>query len=262
VTKVLIVTGTDTGVGKTIATAALATFYGGAALRAGSGVVGAALKVGEAGESAGRAGSMLGAGGAAGAHRGSSVAVVKPAQTGVTPDEPGDLADIQRLTGLTDLHEGIRLRDPLAPTTAARREGVPLPTVEAHAKFIDDLATTRDTVLVEGAGGLLVGLDEDGRGLAELAAALSAPFAFVLVTRSGLGTLNHTGLTIEALRARGLPIDGLIIGSWPAEPDLAEQCNLEDLPVTTGVPVIGRIPAGAGGLDRAAFTAAAPGWFA
>ncbi len=97
--------------------------------------------------------------------------MVKPAQTGVTPDEPGDLADIERLTGLTDLHEGIRLRDPLAPTTAARREGVPLPTVEAHAKFIDDLAVTRDTVLVEGAGGLLVGLDEDGRGLAELAAA-------------------------------------------------------------------------------------------
>lgn len=219
-TKVLIITGTDTGVGKTITTAALAV------------------------------------------QAAASVAVVKPAQTGVTADEPGDLDDVRRLTGLTDLHEGIRLRDPLAPTTAARREGVPLPTVAAHAKFIDDLALTRDTVLVEGAGGLLVGLDEDGRGLAELGAALNTPFAFVVVTRSGLGTLNHTGLTVEALRARGLPIDGLVIGSWPAEPDLAEQCNLDDLPVTTGVPVIGRIPAGAGQLDQAAFTAAAPGWFA
>jgi dethiobiotin synthetase len=232
---IIIVTGTDTGVGKTIATAALATRS---------------------------AGSLVRAGGAGAAGRGASVAVVKPAQTGVRPDEPGDLADIRRLTGLTDLHEGIRLRDPLAPTTAARREGVPLPSVEAHAKFIDDLAATRDTVLVEGAGGLLVGLDEDGRGLADLAARLTTPFAFVVVTRSGLGTLNHTGLTVEALRARDLPIEGLIIGSWPAEPDLAEQCNLEDLPVTPGVPVIGRIPADAGRLDQAAFTAAAPGWFA
>ncbi|HWM05398.1 MAG TPA: dethiobiotin synthase [Actinophytocola sp.] len=221
-TKILIITGTDTGVGKTVTTAALVTHY---------------------------------------TSCGASVAVVKPAQTGVTRDEPGDLADIRRLTGLADLHEGIRLRDPLAPTAAARREGVPLPTIEAHAKFIDDLAGTRDLVLVEGAGGLLVGLDEDGRGLAELAAELRTPFAFVVVTRPGLGTLNHTGLTVEALRARGLPVEGLIIGSWPADPGLAEQCNLEDLPVTTGVPVIGRIPAGAGGLDRAAFTAAAPGWF-
>jgi len=218
---IILVTGTDTGVGKTITTAALA--------------VRAAVN--------------------------GPVAVVKPAQTGVLADEPGDLAEVRRLTGLTDLHEGVRLRDPLAPTAAARREGVPVPTVEDHAKFIDDLAGTHDTVLVEGAGGLLVGLDADGNNLADLAGHLSTSFAFVVVTRSGLGTLNHTGLTVEALRARGLPLDGLIVGSWPAEPDLAEQCNLEDLPATTGVPVIGRIPANVGLLDQAAFTSAAPGWF-
>ena len=215
---ILIITGTDTGVGKTITTAALAVVTG-------------------------------------------SAAVVKPAQTGVTVDEPGDLAEIQRLTGLDDLHEGIRLRDPLAPTTAARREGVPLPSVETQAKLIDDLARTRDTVLVEGAGGLLVGLDADGKNLADLARHLTSPFTFVVVIRADLGTLNHSGLTVEALRARGLPIEGLVIGSWPDEPDLAEQCNLEDLPVTTGVPVIGRIPAGAGRLSREAFTSAAPSWF-
>lgn len=218
---IIIVSGTDTGVGKTIATAALA------------------VRAAAAG----------------------SVAIVKPAQTGVTAEEPGDLDDVRRLTGfLTTFHEGIRLRDPLAPTTAARREGVPLPTVEDHAKLIDNLAATHDTVLVEGAGGLLVGLDAEGRGLADLAAHLTTPFGFVVVTRSGLGTLNHTGLTVEALRRRNLPIEGLIIGSWPDEPDLAEQCNLEDLPTTTGVPVIARIPAGAGQL--ADFASAAPGWFA
>jgi dethiobiotin synthase len=220
-TKILFVTGTDTGVGKTVVTAALAA----------------------------RASAT------------GTVAVVKPAQTGVTGDEPGDLQEVERLTGLTDLHEGIRLLDPLAPTTAGRRQGVALPSVDTHAKTIEDLATDRDLVIVEGAGGLLVGLDEDGNDLADLAARLDVPFAFVIVTRAGLGTLNHTGLTVEALRARALPIAGLVIGSWPTAPDLAEQCNLEDLPTTTGVPVIGRIPENSGSLSRDAFTAAAPNWF-
>ncbi|ADB35014.1 dethiobiotin synthase [Kribbella flavida DSM 17836] len=217
--RVLFVTGTDTGVGKTVVTAALAAAAAGA------------------------------------------VAVVKPAQTGVTADEAGDLQDVERLTGLTDLHEGIRLLDPLAPTTAGRRQGVPLPSVDTHAKALDDLAAERDLVIVEGAGGLLVGLDEDGHDLADLAARLSTPCSFVVVTRSGLGTLNHTGLTVEALRVRGLPITGLVIGSWPVEPDLAERCNAEDLPATTGVPLVGRVPAGAGQLDRESFRAAAPTWF-
>jgi dethiobiotin synthase len=221
VPSVLFVTGTDTGVGKTVVTAALAA--------------------------------------AASAH--GSVAVMKPAQTGVTADEPGDLQEIQRLTGLTDLHEGVRLLDPLAPATAARRQGLALPSVDAHAKAIEDLATDRELVLVEGAGGLLVGLDDDGNDLADLAARLDVPFAFVVVARAGLGTLNHTGLTVEALRARALPIAGLVIGSWPSEPDLAEQCNLDDLPTTTGVPVVARIPEAAGSLTRDAFTAAAPSWF-
>ncbi len=142
---IILITGTDTGVGKTIITAALA--------------VRAAAK--------------------------GTVAIVKPAQTGVLADEPGDLDEVHRLTGLTTLHEGVRLRDPLAPTTAARREGVPLPSVEDHAKFIDDLAGSHDTVLVEGAGGLLVGLDAGGNNLADLAGHLTTPFAFVVVARAG-----------------------------------------------------------------------------
>ncbi|TCC36892.1 dethiobiotin synthase [Kribbella sindirgiensis] len=213
------VTGTDTEIGKTIVTAALA------------------VRAGE------------------------SVAVVKPAQTGVGPDEPGDLADVVRLTGVTALHEGVRLPEPLAPTTAGRRAGITLPSVEEYAASVDELAREYDTVLVEGAGGLLVGLDADGNNLADLAEHLTSPFRFVVVTRAGLGTLNHTGLTVEALRARELPVEGLVIGSWPAEPDLAERCNLEDLPATTGVPVIGRIPAGAGTWTQETFRAAAPGWF-
>ncbi|MEU4191095.1 dethiobiotin synthase [Kribbella sp. NPDC026611] len=227
--RIVLVTGTDTGVGKTITTAALAVRYG--------------------------------AGSAPVEERGGPVVVVKPTQTGVAVDEPGDLDDVHRLTGLTKLHEGVRLRDPLAATTAARREGVVLPPVASHAKAIDELAAKYETVLVEGAGGILVGLDADGNNLADLASHLTTPFGFVVVARAGLGTLNHTGLTVEALRSRGLPIDGVVIGSWPAEPGLAEECNLEDLPAVTGVPILGRIPAGADSLDQKVFVEAAPSWF-
>ncbi|MFF0264920.1 dethiobiotin synthase [Kribbella sp. NPDC004536] len=213
------VTGTDTDIGKTVVTAALAVLAG------------------------------------------ESVAVVKPAQTGVAPDEPGDLAEVERLSGVTTLHEGVRLPEPLAPTTAARRAGIKLPSVEECAASIDELARTYDTVLVEGAGGLLVGLDADGNNLADLAEHLTQPFRFVVVARAGLGTLNHTGLTVAALRSRGLPVEGLVIGSWPAAPDLAERCNLEDLPTTSGAAILGRIPADAGKLSREEFRSAAPGWF-
>ncbi|MEU8224671.1 dethiobiotin synthase [Kribbella sp. NPDC048915] len=220
--RIQIVTGTDTGVGKTVVTAALAVRAGGVD---------------------------------------AAVAVVKPTQTGVGVNDPADLDDVHRLSGLVKLHEGVRLRDPLAPTAAARREGVRLPSVVAHARAIDELTGTNETVLVEGAGGLLVGIDAEGKHLADLAQHLTTPFGFVVVVRAGLGTLNHTGLTVEALRSRGLPIDGLVIGSMPAAPDLAEECNLEDLPATTGVPIIGRIPAGAGAMSQKDFVAAAPGWF-
>ena len=77
---------------------------------------------------------------------------------------------------------------------------------------------------------------------------------------AGLGTLNHTELTVAALRARGIEPTGLVVGSWPADPGLAERCNLEDLPRVTGLPLLAVIPEGAGRLDRAEFVRRAPGW--
>lgn len=227
--RVVVVTGTDTGVGKTVVTAALARGY---------------------------------------VDTGARVAVVKPTQTGVLPDEPGDLAEVRRLSGVDGLHEHVRLRDPLAPDTAARREGVTLPTVAEHAARI---ATVRadfgpaDVVLVEGAGGLLVRLDSGGGTIADLVLALrerGVAVDVVVVVRAGLGTLNHTALTVEALRARAIEPAGLVVGCWPADPDLAERCNLDDLPAVAGVPVIGTIAAGAGALAATAFASAVPGWFA
>ena len=65
-----------------------------------------------------------------------------------------------------------------------------------------------------------------------------------MVAAAGLGTLNHTELTVGALRARGLEPAGLVIGSWPDDPDLAERCNADDLPRVTGVPVLATIRRG------------------
>ncbi len=187
------------------------------------------------------------------------VTVVKPVQTGVGDGSPGDAEVVHALTG-SSVEEWTRLDEPLAPDTAARRAGVQIPQIDEYVERLAPLATADGTTIVEGAGGLLVRLDTEGGTLLDLAAAL-APVEVIVVVASGLGTLNHTELTVSALRSRGLEPRGLILGSWPAEPDLAEQCNLEDLPRVTGVPLRAVIPEGAGAMTREAFIGAAPEWF-
>lgn len=209
---VTLVTGTDTDVGKTVATAVLA-----AVLR----------------------------------HRSRDVAVCKPAQTGLASGEPGDVAVVGRLSGLAParLHEFVRLPEPLAPTTAGRRAGVRLPSVAEHAARIVALASEHPAVLVEGAGGVLVGLDAAGRGLLALADALADAGVrprFVVVARAGLGTLNHTALTAGAIRAAGHDLAGVIVGAWPERPGLAESCNLAVLPDAADAPLLAVLPAGIG----------------
>ncbi|MFK4104097.1 dethiobiotin synthase [Streptomyces sp. NPDC019531] len=218
---VLVVTGTGTEVGKTVTTAAVAA----AALAAGR-----------------------------------TVAVLKAAQTGVRPDEPGDADEVARLAGAVTKAELARFPEPLAPATAARRAGLkpvrPHEIAEAAAK----LATEHDLVLVEGAGGLLVRFDDEGGTLADAAQLLRAPV--LVVASAGLGTLNTTELTARELRRRELDLAGVVIGSWPDSPDLASRCNLADLPDVSGAPLLGALPTGAGGLRPADFRAAAPGWLA
>jgi dethiobiotin synthetase len=182
------------------------------------------------------------------------VAVLKPAQTGVADGEPGDVATVQRLVpGITGC-ELARYPDPLAPATAARRAGKAPVTAQDAADAAEKLAADHDLVLVEGAGGLLVRLTDDAT-LADVAAFLAAPV--LVVAAAGLGTLNATELTVEALRRRGLTCPGVVIGAWPAEPDLAARCNLADLPATSGVPLLGVLPAGAGALTPERFAAVA-----
>ncbi|WP_409473662.1 dethiobiotin synthase [Streptomyces sp. HC307] len=191
---------------------------------------------------------------------GRSVAVLKAAQTGVRPDERGDADEVARLAGAVTAAELARYPEPLAPGTAARRAGQapvhPQEIAEAAAK----LATEHDLVLVEGAGGLLVRFDAAGGTLADAAGLLAAPV--LVVVSAGLGTLNTTELTAREVRSRRLDLAGVVIGSWPGEPDLAARCNLADLPEVAGAPLLGAVPAGAGALAPAGFRAAAPDWLA
>jgi dethiobiotin synthetase len=217
--RFLIITGTGTEIGKTVVTAAVAALA----------------------RAAGR-----------------SVAVLKPAQTGLLAGEPGDAAEVARLAGDVTACELARYPEPLAPATAARRAGLPPVGPAEAAKAATGLAEHHDLVLVEGAGGLLVRFDETGGTLADTAALLGAPVLIVAV--AGLGTLNMTALTAEALRARGLTPLGVVVGSWPAGPDLAARCNLTDLPTAAGAPLLGAIPAGAGALAPADFRSRAARW--
>jgi len=139
---------------------------------------------------------------------------------------------------------------------------VRIPPVQEYADRVRLLAEREDTIIVEGAGGLLVRLDTDGGTLLDVAAELAQTHEVevVVVTRAGLGTLNHTELTVNALRAREIEPAGLAIGAWPAEPGQAESLNRDELPRVTGVPLRWVVPEGVGALDREAFRAAVPGW--
>jgi dethiobiotin synthetase len=75
----------------------------------------------------------------------------------------------------------------------------------------------------------------------------------LVVVDAGLGTLNQTALTLEVLANRGLRLEGLVIGAWPADPDLAARSNLTDLEALGARPLSGVLPAGAGDLNRVAF---------
>ncbi|MFB7054270.1 dethiobiotin synthase [Streptomyces vinaceus] len=217
---VLMVSGTGTEIGKTVVTAAVA---------------------------------------AAAVAAGRSVAVLKPAQTGMEPGAAGDAAEVVRLAGPSvTAVELARYPEPLAPDTAARRAGLPTLSPAQIADAARELSRSHDLVLVEGAGGLLVRFDEAGHTLADAARLLDAPV--LVVTPPALGTLNSTTLTAEALRARGLSSPGVVIGSWPAEPDLACRCNLADLPSSSGLPLLGVVPESSGSLSPESFREAAPTW--
>jgi dethiobiotin synthetase len=215
---IVLVTGTDTDVGKTIVTSAIAAAAQATGLR---------------------------------------VAVIKPGQTGTSDGRPTDIDVVNRLAAPHTARALASYPDPLAPLSAARVANLPPLELYEVVDAVRAEALKHDLVLVEGAGGLLVSMGVRPSGdpwtFADLATTLGV--GTIVVSRAGLGTLNHTALTLEALARRGVPA-GVVLGAWPHEPELVHWANLSEL-----LPhLVGAIPAGAGAMDPGVFQRSASGW--
>jgi dethiobiotin synthetase len=214
----LLVTGTDTGVGKTVVAAALC-----AVLRAGGG----------------------------------AVAAYKPVLTGTDepPDPvwPPDHALLASITGQApEAVAPVRFGPPVSPHLAAAQAGRRLG-LAALAAGARDQAPSDGVLVVEGVGGLLVPFSP-GATVRDLATVLDLPL--VVVARPGLGTINHTLLTLEAARAVGLRVAAVVMTPWPDDPDAMVRSNRETVASVGGVAVHG-LPEVAGPTPDALATAAA-----
>ena len=185
--RIVLVTGTDTGVGKTIVATWLAWLTS----------------------------------------RSQRVALVKAVQTGADPAVDGDEAFYRAaLTGHPITTTTLAtFPEPLAPSIAARRSGKRVRAQDITRSCME-IAQDHDLTIVEGSGGLMVPLDED-TNFADFAGALSANL--VVVIRPGLGTLNHTTLTLEAASKRNLSVEMLVCNGLAARPRPVEIENLRFL---------------------------------
>jgi len=203
--KGLFITGTDTGVGKSLVTGALA----------------ASMK-----------------------SRGIDVGVMKPVETGCRRRSgkrfPQDASFLQYMAGTDDLLDEIvpyRLTAPLAPQVAAAMEGVRIDL--NRIKQIYRKISSRHTVtLVEGAGGLMVPITQT-HCMLELIQRLRLPV--LLVSRAGLGTLNHTLLSLHCLARRQIPVVGFILNDPDGLKGLAVKTNPATIQHWASSPLLGRI---------------------
>lgn len=212
----LFVTGTDTGVGKTLATCAVA-----AALR--------------------------------GQRPGARVGVCKPMASGCRRDREGLVSeDAEALAHFADCRLPldvvcpVRFAPPLSPAAAAEAAGVDTD-FDAIADALHRLDAASDVLLVEGVGGLLVPLDAKGKcSVLDLMREVGYPA--VIVARSGLGTVNHTALTARVLRDAGLPVAGVVMNFYPtdeaatAAADPSITGNRRWIEKVTGLPVLAMLP--------------------
>lgn len=176
---------------------------------------------------------------------GHRVGVSKPACSGAEyrDGKPvwSDLEALSQAAGITDIDRICRQRfeAPLAPPVAAEQEGRSVD----YSRMVDNVLAWRndaDIVLVEGVGGLLCPLTAH-ESVAEFARQLGFPL--LIVARLGLGTINHTLLTVEAADRHGLTVSGIILNDGD---NLAEtpagRSNLEQLQNRTSVPILGIVP--------------------
>ena len=202
----LFITGTDTGVGKTIVAGGLA----------------AALSV-----------------------RGIDVGVMKPVESGCPRVDgslhPADGLFLRRMAGSGQRLKTVvpcTLEHPLAPAVAARLEGRSIDP-DQLVSACRRIRARHDLVIVEGAGGLLVPI-APGWLMADLAAAMALPL--LVVARLELGTINHALLTVEAARARGIRVTGVVLNQTRPEIDLAARTNPEELRSLLDAPILGVMP--------------------
>lgn len=206
--KKIFITGTDTGVGKTFVASAIA-----GVLRNG----------------------------------GIDVGVMKPVETGCVEEDgalvPADALKLKEASGsgdAMDLVNPYRFAAPLAPSVAASLEEREI-RIEKIAEAFNVISQRHDFIIVEGAGGLMVPLTES-ETFADLAASLNIPI--VIVAPSRLGVINHTLLTVEAARKRGIEVSGIILNN-PAPPhgwDLSGERNAEVIRRFSGVPLLAEVP--------------------
>lgn len=201
----IFVTGTDTGVGKTIVAATLARL----------------LRI-----------------------NGVKVGVMKPVTSGCRVVAGKPVSDDAMLlsqaagTGLSEDVAPYCLREALAPAEAAKIDGIRIDFSAIKEAFVR-LASSYDYVIVEGAGGLMVPLS-GGLLVADLARQLELPL--LVVARPGLGTINHTVLTCFAAQQMGLQVAGVIINGMPEQPGLAEKSAPHQIGSLCGAPVLGIWP--------------------
>ncbi len=198
------ITGTDTGVGKTFVTAALARYLH---------------------------------------HLGLKIGVMKPIETGVTNlEQPGNDAQLLAWAAGSedpaDLIAPYRFSLPAAPAQAVESVGAHIDI--DHIRFaLEKVAQGKDLVLVEGAGGLMVPV-QGGYLMADLAKHLGLPL--LLVTHPSLGTINHTLLTTFAAQSLGLSMVGFIINKMPANPDAVESEAAHYLASLASADLLGVLP--------------------
>ncbi|GAB4295018.1 MAG: dethiobiotin synthase [Desulfuromonadia bacterium] len=209
----IFITGTDTGVGKSIVAAVLATLLH---------------------------------------HRGIRVGVMKPVSSGCRMAGGELLSDDAHLLAsaigepVTDAVAPYRLTLPIAPSAAAERDGVTI-SFERIREALETISATHDFVIVEGAGGLMVPL-RGGFLVSDLVRFLQLPL--LVVARPDLGTVNHTLLTCFAARQMGLDLRGIVINRFPTHPDEAEKTAPHLIDSLSGAPLLGRFPSVGGETDK------------
>ncbi len=200
--KQIFITGTDTGVGKTTVSEALSFL-----LR----------------------------------EKGHSVGYFKPVETGCNKKcEDADL--LSKTTGQS-LDEVLcySFKEPVAPLVAERIENKKI-SLEKIKEHFERLKYNYEYLIVEGAGGILVPITEENGKIytyLDLVEILEIPS--IIISRAGLGTINHTVLTVEVMKKRGIKIEGIVMNGFSRNPDIAEKTNPQIIEEMTNIPVVAKI---------------------